>query len=266
MLTKFKYLPFFVIIFFQISCSNTHFIPDEAMDLKLKNKGDMVLAMSGDHNLITRPQHFQLGYSPVQHLSIFGSYFNNRIDPNTPNYIFHFYRRHSKTGIGTYYFHPLKKLEKEYSLFKNTAIQRGFLFDAYIGGSIGRFGHTQLTNISFYNFDFRKMFFQTGFHWQGNIGGFSLFYNFGKTDIYKGSVNGGLKDFHLEKVESIIENNRFNTHDVSFSVHLGIKYGKIYFNYNDTFQNSGQINQVPYLANCGIMINIDDVFLRSKNR
>jgi len=109
--------------------------------------------------------------------------------------------------------------------------------------------------------NFEKLFLQSGLHWQGSVGGFSLFYILGKTNIYKGVVTGRIEGFQQDVAIWSINNSSHTLREFAFNIHLGVKYGRIFYRFNTIYQDFGPIDHVSNNhSTVGLSLNFDEIY------
>ena len=303
-----KIHPSFVIVllstlFILSSCSHKYYAPNEADLLTLREKNDVHFsasfgsAGSGSNtnsgssinfNIDTTANkaesnsyNFQLGYSPINHLAISGSYFKIK-NSNRDNSI-------SGKGnmwngaIGGYYFKPIndknntRKLridgkEKTTSFDSpNMRMKKGFLFDLYLGHSRGNVfnfhrddncGNCRATS----SFKFTKNYAQLGFHYFREIWGLSCAIRLGQLRYFDGDVLGTrMAVIEQDDIDLIQNDNIYPLRETSLRFYMGTKQIRSFFSASivdeGPFKNLDIVNGIVQL---GITVDIDSFFKKSK--
>lgn len=228
-----------IVIFFSITAfSQSPYIydlPATAHCLKLKEKGDLSLAMgtsfqNSDSNFLGeandgRPRqlyfykhrintsNFQLGYSLLPHLSI--SLFhdraktsNNNENTNLLNTIFH---TSHLTGIGIGTYHSFKLGRKSESTEENQSTKnRSVLIDLHGGYSRGQIENQYFIydagNVSL---NVQKVYLQSGIHFIGKHLDFSYMLKLGQINYLNGVINGKIDLADFQTIASVTNVKQF---------------------------------------------------------
>lgn len=242
----------------------------EVSGLQLREKSDFSVGASDGSNARLAgplPINLQVGYSPINHLGIFASHLNEKKHGRFSKS----HKKQSKVGIGGYYFFQKKNYRKKKNESDQNSINKfGLLLESYLGMDTGNFGlENYKSNYYKYQFQFRKSFIQTGVHWMGELGGIGLFYNLGRTNFYKGFLEGQIENAPYDLGRTILNNNNFTTSEASFNIYFGIKAAKIYLNTTFILNDFDNKEQHPYNStNLGMIISISEIYtlVREKNK
>ncbi len=277
---KIKYTSFlliFSILIMTSSCSRYYYSPDEGHLLTISQKNDFHISTSLQTLRIkdtSNQVNIQLGYSPIKHLAIQGSYFY--LSDADQDDILIKGRGHMGSGaIGGYYFfkpipNPLLRIFQRKNktknldpppIFSNNYIKRGSLIDLY-------FGHARGNSSLDYNsrgnsiVEFQKTYGQIGFHWFNRISGFSYTFKMGQLQFDKAASFGIVDLNDISRLEILEAKNDFFIRESSFRLFTGIKQARCFFNLT-ILSSPNQLEAVGvdnYNFTIGAIVDIDECF------
>lgn len=260
----------FALFFFAISVNaQKYYLPDEGELLIISEAGDLKFStvFPGEGLYST-----QLGYSPIPHLSLVGSFIHDK--SNNQNFgVFGPFNQSSKGytlsgAIGTYIRFDSKKVPpSHFFLSPNVTMQQGFLLDLYAG-----YGYGQINN--FYDraaeshFDTHKIYVQAGAHWTFRIGTISFALRAVRLDYKNGSAKGSLDEEALRDLfqGGIQDNNPFSFYESSFRYQIGIKQVRIYTGFTTKYkqENARPNNNKRVIITAGLIVELDELFKKRK--
>lgn len=248
--------------------NNHYYVPPENNVLTLNEKHDFQISGSTsfkDQGIST----IQIGYSPIQHLGIVGSWMRQNngkgIYPfdvsgvensNTANY--------KSLAVGGYIF---KKKDIFYRTFipKKYLEQAGLLVDFYFGMGEGSFRRDYNTFRSYVEFDHRKVFGRVGVHYKFRSLGVSYVYKTGQLQVNNLLVHGNFIMFPKNIFDELKVDNTLKTYESTFRVEYGIKEAKLNLSLT-TFSDQFQIfTPLRSYYSLGLVVNIDE-FFRKRNK
>ena len=283
MIQKLFPLILFIIILFNSSCSRYYYSPDDGHLLTLSEKKDFHFSASAN-SLRFRDTanhfNFQLGYSPIKHLAIQGSFFYLKDGEDNPIITG---EGHMYSGaIGTYkFFEPfadsfLKKLARRKGskkkplsppvFFQENYSKKGTIVDLYLGHARG------LSRIDYDSRGrsftrFQKTFGQIGLHLNNSLGGFSYTFKVGQLRFNEATSSGIVNLDDLNKLRSLEDNNTFPFREHSFRFFTGVRQLKVFFNLTLLY-DSRRLSTLGVDNNnftIGILVDIDECFKKTKS-
>ena len=222
-LSKIRWLIF---VFFFASCGSAshHFYAgDEGNLLAVKEKGDLKASAGITPHLNSLPGNnvnVQLGYSPFKHFALHTNFFRIRnsfegLEEEEKNV----YQYNFSGAIGTYLF---KSSKIEVNEEKNSEVNRGLLFDFYVGYGQGEVDNFFFGKTGKIELDFQKYFAQGGVHIFLDRVEASFALRYAQVRYLNGSAFGKLTTSELAKKDVIQDNNPFNFLESA----LKVSYGK----------------------------------------
>lgn len=257
------------------SCGHKYYAPNDADLVVLKEQHDVHISGTTDTgNKSKQSYNAQLGYSPIKHLGLAGSYFkfNQWKNPHKPPV-----RGGGKiwsAAIGGYFFQPyissgiskrdIKKREKKFSN-QNLFHPSGMLMDIYIGrsqGSVNNLYENGGTTL----LKFKKNYIQFGIHWTNKSIGFDLATRIGKLNYYEATISGKPSASTSYIIDYLEARNSFNLMEHSFRANFGVKNTRFIFSVSGVSQNAklNQLGVVEVVTSFGLIIDLDE-FFRKKN-
>lgn len=216
------------LLFFS-SCGSTshHFhATDEGHLLGLKKEKDLKASVGYTPHLNSLPGNninAQVGYSPIKHLGIQGSFFRIRnafkgfedLDKNVYQYNFN-------GAIGGYYFKAGKstQLEGENNL-TSLSTGKGLLLDGYLGYSRGNIENFYFEETGKVLLDFQKFYLQGGLHIFLDMVSASFSLRYAQLDYLEGKAFGKLNSTQLGRLDIISENNPFHFLESALKISIG---------------------------------------------
>ena len=262
----------FFVFFFISSCKVTdqhYYIPAENNNIRLTERND--LKVSGTVSFSEASiGNFQIGYSPIKHLGIVGSYLDQRNSSNA-------YPLSYKDGdilnvmtyqdiaIGGYFF---KKKENNLSSWipKKWLEESGWGIDFYVGIGSGDIFRDYISFSSDATFHFNKSFAQLGLHYRFHGLGVSYSFSYGKLNYDKLEVYANPFRLPLGVFDELINDNNPNSFEGTLRVEYGMRFGKINLNYTTYRQNINFVDDLKRAyTSIGIVVDIDE-FFRKKGR
>jgi len=225
----------FVNVLFFASCgsaSHHFYATDEGNLLALREEKDLKVSAGYTPHLNSLPGNninAQIGYSPIKHLGIHGSYFRIRnsftgaedIEKNVYQYNF-------SGAIGGYYFKPAKAKEifgddeDGLTSFESATEGKGLLFDGYVGYSRGAVNNFYFGETGKVELDFQKFYVQGGFHIFLDKVGASFTLRGTQLSYLDSSIaSGKLSASQLRKIKIIEENNPFFFLESALKISIG---------------------------------------------
>ena len=253
------------------SCSHKYYAPNEGDLIVLRKKNDVHISRGGQ-NIFgggSKNQTFQVGYSPISHLAVAGSYFKINIidEESTKNGNGHIWNG----AIGGYYFFPIKKylFRKKNKKFLSSKgllkMQKGILVDLYFGYSDGAV-HNFYENGGESHFKFQKIYGQVGLHFIRPNWGIDYVYRIGNLRYYQGAAFGEIDPENRKEIDAIEAKNAYNLGEFSMRVHLGIRHIRYYFSATSVTENSEiiELNIANGIVTFGVILEIDEFFRKKK--
>lgn len=264
--TTFTYLIFFVVIIFISSCAvknNHYYVPSEGNVLTLSERNDLKVSASTSIN-DNGISNIQVGYSPIKHIGLFGSWMNQKDGKGVYPFDFSISENsntasYRSVAIGGYFF---KKRDTYYSTLipKKYLEQGGFLVDLYVGVGEGKFKRNYESLRAFVDFEHQKIFGQIGWHYKFRSLGISYIFKAGQVQFNNVLVHGNFIIFPKDIFDELKNDNTINTYESTCRIEYGIKEAK--FNLSLTgFSNQVDIfsPQRSYFS-AGVLVNIDEFF------
>lgn len=264
------------------SCSRYFYSPDDNNMQSIHEKGDVHLSASssiGGLGVSTnRKKHynFQIGASPIKHLSVAGSFFYIRDSLISDNGFNTSFDDDSGSGeghiwngaIGTYYFFsdadkPIYKKEGYQYYRGENEMLGGHYFDFYLGHSSGvsrnYYNGWRVTDVT--TLRFNKTYGQIGWHWKSEMMGFSYTFKVSRLNFYSAKSFGRIASDVLSRINQLENQSKFYTRESSLRVHYGIKQARVFFNW--TYLNAPQRLKDFGVDNnnfqLGVFIEIDEI-------
>lgn len=264
-------VPIFISITILLSsCSvknNHYYVPSEGNVLTLSERHDLKISATTSINE-TGINNFQIGYSPIKHLGIFGSWlhqkdgkqiypfdalsFNNS---NSDNY--------KNVGIGGYFF---KKRNTYYTTLipKKYFEQGGFLFDLYVGIGEGKMRRDYKSVRSYFDFDYTKRFGQAGLHYKFRAFGISYIFKMAQLNVSKVVLHGNFFLFPKNFFDELVENNTIDTYESTIRFEYGIRQAKLNLNLTYFSDQPNFLSPLRSYYSIGILINVDEFFKKKR--
>ncbi len=214
----------------------------------------------------------QLGYSPIKHLSLVGSFIHDKTSRTSYSFIGPFERIsrgfNLNAAVGSYFFLKSKKaLPERFFLSKNVTMDQGFLFDIYAGVNYGKI-HNFYEGISQSHFDTNKFYVQLGAHWAFRIGTLSYAFRAVYLDYSNGRAQGDLQEEDLRDLfdGGIKSNDPFSFYESSFRYSIGIRQVRIYTGVSTKHQKDNirpnDARRVSITA--GMIFELDEIFTKKE--
>ena len=171
----------------------------------------------------------QIGYSPIKHLGIHGSYFRIRNSfTGAEDIAKNVYQYNFSGAVGGYYFKPAKAKEifgddeNGLTSFESGEDGKGLLFDGYIGYSRGEVNNFYFGETGKVELDFQKVYIQGGFHiFLDKVGASFTLRGTQLNYLDSSKAYGKLSASQLRKVEIIEENNPFFFLESALKISVG---------------------------------------------
>lgn len=247
---------------------HNYFIPHEGNGLKLTQKDDLVASGSVGVNSFSYnyynqttfdfanftveqlSSNFQVAYSPIKHLGVFGSHSRLRMrDENNASNVFH--KSHlTSVGVGTYYGAKFLQRPLDKILPGRKEKFDEVVLDLYGGYSIGKLENNFFTAVGNDEFNIHKLYFQIGLHWEVGNFGLSYMHKRGLGTYPSGTVNGEASFEQFFKIQTILEDNQVNFTENAFQ----IDYKREYLGLYAQLMNS-KVNQFGFAGNFDSIIN-----------
>ena len=269
MSSKIYYLLVFANVLFFSSCSHYYYAPDEANVLKLNDRHDLKISISGNStsgNYELKHSNFQLGYSPIKHVGVFASHFKMSGQEPKDDPLRGGEGHLNNVGIGGYYFFNAESILNNLVSYEDEiGVQSGFLFDVYGGYGKGHISNFY-TEGGFSDLDLQKYFVQAGIHWQGKALGISYVWKTGRLNYFNGIINGQLGDAEINSLRDIEEIREFPFRESSLKFYMGVKYARVYLNVATTISEfDNNFSHRTSLGSFGIIADLDDIYRAIKN-
>ncbi len=245
--------------------SQRYYTTDEGDLLMLSGPGDLRLStvFPGEGLYAV-----QLGYSPIKHIGITGSYIRDRFSrevfrnfgPSTSRVI----GDYASVSVGGYFFAKSKKQKpKQFYLSENVIMEEGFLFDLYAGYRYGTI-ENQYSRNSNSVFDTHKYYVQLGAHWTFRIGTLSYAVRAVGLNFANGVAFGPLEDFELQDLfqGGIQDNAPFSFYETSFRYQIGIRQVRIYTGVTTRFADGDKrpFEDKRTVITAGLIFELDELF------
>ena len=284
--TKLLSFSIIVIILLQ-SCKGafpqTYFIPQEGNGLRLEKKKDLKVSggvmiktnkfpLYNKSNIFQKTQKsidrissFQIAYSPLNHLGIFGMHSRSR-NNNPENSSFNFHKSHlTGGGIGTYFSYKGIKRPANKLKWEKITKYNNFILDLYGGYVFGKLENHFLIPVANTKMNFQKFYLQGGIHWTAQKITLAMFYKTGFTNYDQGIINGSPNVLYDVPIRAILKKENILFQELSFKIDYKIKnvllYGQVSISSIEKFENLG-ITNLPLFG--GLIINIHH--LRKKEK
>ena len=259
------------------SCSHSFYAPNDNIMVQLKEKNEFtisgsVVALPNPFDLSTEAEYsistFQVGYSPIKHLAIAGSYFSLN-DVEKEIYPVQGKGKIWNGALGTYYFINFREKDNipDFHDYKVDASDKpfGLLFDLYAGYGEGNVQNTYYEGAKSI-VDFQNYFIQGGFHFKSQYfdAGFSLkksILNYHNFETYY-----EINDADLNDIQNLMRNNTYNPLHLNMRVSGGFPFGKVYLNLNDVINETEELKTLDFNVTLGIQLNVHDIFKSLKKR
>lgn len=280
-----KYIPLllFSLIFLNSSCSRYYYSPDDGQLLAINQKGDFHFSNSANSlRLKDSSNHInlQLGYSPIKHLAVQGSFFyakdQDQEDPLVTG------KGHIWSGaIGGYHFlkpwskSPLRKNKNRRRaegvkfeppvFFQKNYLKEGVSIELYLGYASG-LSRLDYRSMGMSLTNFQKTFGQFGFHWFNELGGFSYTMKVGQLHFSKAQSTGLVDLRDLENLGRLENNNTFTIRESSFRLFTGIRQVSCFFNIT-LINGSSDLDLIGADEgnfSIGVLVDIDECFRKNK--
>jgi len=247
-----------------------YYVPNEGELLMLSQPGDIKLSTVFPGEGIFASQ---IGYSPMKHISIVGSYISDKTSETGYGFFGPYDRDfdgfNATVSIGGYYMIKTEKEQKEHLfLSKNVTLQQGFLFDLYGGYGYGKINNYYDKSAESH-FDTHKYYLQAGAHWIFRIGSLSYTFRAIHLDYKNGRANGSLEEQELADIfDGIRANNPFNLYESSFRYQIGIRQVRIYtgFTTKHRKENLRPNEDKRIIITAGLILELDEIFNLKKQK
>jgi len=289
MITKYLLLILTIVLLFS-ACNQSYHIPQhyytphESNALKLRQKNDLVASGSigtnaysyNSENPLTFQEiennvdhligSFQVAYSPIKHLGVFGSHTRWRVrDGNESSKIFH--KNHlTSAGMGTYYATKFLQRPLDKILPGRKKNHDKIVLDLYGGYSIGNLQNNYFNDIGNDEYNFHKLYYQYGIHWE--VGTFGLSY-VQKRGIatYPSGVTFGSTSLIEPLIPNIMDNNQTNFTENTFQLDIKNEKVGIYLQYINTIARDLRLSAYPNdIINLGVTLNINGLTKTIKSK
>lgn len=260
---------FFLFFICLTSCKVTdqhYYIPNENKVIRLSERNDVKI--SGTISLSESSiQNFQIGYSPIKHLGIVGTYLNQKNNSN--NYPLSYkderienVMSYQDIAIGGYFF---KKKKYHYSSWipKDLLEESGLLIDFYVGIGRGEIFRNYISFSSEATFNFKNTFAQLGLHYRFYGLGVSYNFGYGKLNYSKLEIYANRFRLSLNAFDELLNDNNPNSFESTFRVEYGMRFGKLTLNYSTYRQHFNFVDDLKRAyTSIGIVVDIDEFFRR----
>ena len=262
-----------------------YFIPHEANALKLTKKHDLVATGSVGLNTFSYDYfnpitfdfvnyqveqwsgNFQVAYSPIKHLGVFGSHARMRSwQENNNSNVFH--KSHlTSVGVGTYYGTKFLQRPLDKILPGRKEKFDKIVLDLYGGYTVGKLQNNFFRAIGNDEFNIHKLYFQAGLHWEvGNLG-LSFLHKRGIGTYPRGTVNGEGPFSQSFKVQKILDNNQINFTETSFQLDYKRNLIGFYAQYTlNRVEEFGYLGSPEYVFNFGVTVDIHNIKNQRKSK
>jgi len=257
------------------SCSHSYYTPSDNIIVALKEKNEIkVVGTYVPKPNLMKPSprekavagSLQIGYSPIKHIAVAGTYFNlseKYIRPANGSKTFNNWN----LALGVYHFFNFTKRTENNKAANADPIEtskfRGLLLNLYAGYGQGNASNTYI-NEGTSSLEFEKYFAQIGLHYMTKnfeVGG-SI--NHAILNYYDG-ITIQVLDPELRNIESIFFNNPFYPMTANFKIATGTRNLKLYLNINRlVFPNTKLRTQDP-LATVGLQVNLNGLMHKIRN-
>jgi hypothetical protein len=225
----------FVSVLFFASCgsaSHHFYATDEGNLLALQEEKDLKASGGYTPHLNSLPGNnisAQVGYSPIKHLGIQGSFFRIRNSfSGVEDIAKNVYQYNFSGAVGGYFFKSAKAKEvfddNENGLVsvKSPTDGKGLLFDGYLGYSRGAVNNYYFGETGRIELDFEKVYVQGGFHiFLDKVGASFTLRGTQLNYLDSSRATGKLTASQLRKVEVIEENNPFFFLESALKISIG---------------------------------------------
>jgi len=237
--------------------------------LQLKDKGDFEVSgsffyasqevRSSNNTRAVLPKEtsskssVQIGYSPIKHLGIVGTYSSSNNDNMNQSDL----RSQGKiwqAAIGGYCFLRSKN---------NPNPNKGFLIDTYIGYGTGGISTNYYSRGGLSELNFQQYFIQTGLYFKNTK--YDIGLNFKKSflNYYNTNIFFELTVDEILMVESVVENNPYNMNQLSMRVASGFEKGKIFFTLNQLFNFDDALMTQSPEATFGVHLDLNKLLIKN---
>ena len=269
------------------SCSTTlpqsYFIPHEGNTLRLQEKKELKVSsglMVNNHShVIVNPvtflsqtikskqasTSFQLAYSPIKHLGVFGMH--SRIRLKAPeNATINFHKSQlTAGGVGTYFSYRAKQRPASKIKLNSTQKYNNFIIDLYGGYAFGSLENHYNNPTGNTKMDFRKYYLQGGIHWEAGRWTSALVYKIGNAYFNNGIISGQPNNLNDAPIQAVLNHDRLFFNEFTFKLDYNIKdvllYGQATIGVINEFEDQGIITP---LLHGGLIINIHN-FIKNTN-
>lgn len=279
-LIKFSLYLFVSVLFFASCGSASHhfYATDEGNLLALREEKDLKVSAGYTPHINSLPGNnlnVQVGYSPIKHLGVHGSYFRIRnsftgaedLDKNVYQYNF-------SGTVGGYYFKPAKAKEvfddDELTSYESPIEGKGLLFDGYLGYSRGAVNNFYFGETGKIELDFQKFYLQGGFHiFLDKVGASFTLRGTQLNYLDSSTATGKLSASQLRKVEIIEDNNPFFFLESALKISVGKPTAPIrgyltlagVYDFGDVF-----LEVQPSTMQFGVTADIDYLFSKKEKK
>lgn len=257
------------------SCSHSYYSPSDNILINLKEKNEVkVVGTLVPKPNIMKPSprekaltgSLQIGYSPIKHFSVVGSYFNlseEYVRPANGSKTFNNWN----LALGVYHFFDFieiaKKNNRLESSSKKLSKTNGLLLNLYVGYGQGNASNTYVYKGTS-SLKFEKYFAQIGLHYlikNFELGG-SI--NHAILNYYKGKTIQVFEP-ELSNIESIFFNNPFYPMTANFKIATGYRNLKLYLNINKVIIPNTRFGTQDPLATIGLQANFGALIKKLKH-
>ncbi|MFK8006263.1 MAG: hypothetical protein AB8H03_07830 [Saprospiraceae bacterium] len=254
-------------LFFFSSCSHKYYAPNDGEFLVLTKRNDLHVSQSINGGNLTSTST-QLGFSPVKHLGLTGSFFKIKGERNNPSDNT-FQRKGDgtiwNTAVGGYYPFLFDANNDVTSLFDESQ-QSGVLADIYFGYGKGEVNnYYEIGGSTHFKFD--KKYVQLGAHLileKVNVG---YQFRLGRLNYSEGKILGQATSLTMESFNSLNEKNNFKIIEQAFQFSYGIRHFRIQFTSTGVVNNKN-LNKLGIKrtnTTIGIILEIDEFFRKDKS-
>lgn len=263
---------FFVLTSLLPSCSvknNHYYVPPEGNVLTLSERNDLKISASTSVNDdgIT---NVQIGYSPIKHIGLFGSWMNQKNGKGVYPFGFGISENsntatYKSAAIGGYFF---KKRDTYYSTLipKKYLEQGGFLVDLYVGVGEGKFKRDYTNLRTYVEFEHEKIFAQTGLHYKFRSLGVSYVFKVGQLQFKNVLIHGNFLLFPKYLFDELKEDNRIKTYESTFKIEYGIREAKVNISFTGFSDQLDIFSPIRSYFSVGVLINVDEFFRKKRER
>ena len=206
------------------------YVPDSGNPLTLWNKSDLKISFdrhsSKDYDYPMLVNQFKLGFSPLSNFYTTASLFHYERSGFIASGSYEEKMIMGDVGIGVY-FAKISNSKKQ----RKWMMEKGWQINGLVGYSRGRMSHQDKYRIGRGEFNFNRVYGQTGFNLRRKIWGISANLKFGLLNYANASLMGQATSDLMPLSDLLMEKNNFFFFESASRIYLGTRSGQVHLNW-----------------------------------